>query len=136
MPRVPFPPRSTSRRRRLLMRLWLAPVSGVDPLLQDRRRLEDHHPPRRDRHFLAGLRIAADALPFLAHDERAKRRKLHGLAPLEAIRDFLQHHFYESRRFSSRQPDFLVHGLAQVRPRYRLARHRLNPAFGDYLINL
>src|ERR1041385_3204259 len=118
------------------MPLRLAPVARIDPLLEDRGRLEHHHAPRRDRDFLAGLGIAADALALLAHHKRAERGQLHGLAPFEAIRDFLQYHFHESRRFSSRQPDFLVHGLTQVRPRYRLARHRLNPAFGDHLINL
>src|SRR5882724_640206 len=99
----------------------------VDALLEDCRRLEHHHAPRRDRHFLAGLRVSPNALPLLAHDERAERRQFHGFAPLEAIRDFLQYHFYESRRLGSRQPDFLVHGLAEVRPRHRLARHRLTP---------
>src|SRR5678815_2773814 len=59
----------------------------IDPLLQDRGGLEHHHATWRDRHFLAGLRVAADALPLLAHHERAERRKLYGLAPLEAIRD-------------------------------------------------
>ena len=32
--------------------------------------------------------------------------------------------------FGSRQPDLLVHGLAQIRPRHRLARHR-QPHIGD-----
>src|ERR1700704_4373678 len=70
---------------------------GVDALFQDRGRLEHHHAARRDRNFLAGLRVTADSLTFFPHHERAERRQLHGLAPLEAVRDLLQYHFNESR---------------------------------------
>src|SRR5436190_17044975 len=42
---------------------------AIDALLENSRRLEHHRPPRRNRHFLPGFRIAADALPLLAHDE-------------------------------------------------------------------
>src|ERR1700710_2436642 len=38
---------------------------AVDPLLQDRGRLEHHHPARRNRHFGTRLRITADTLTFL-----------------------------------------------------------------------
>ena len=41
----------------------------VDAMLEDRRRLEHHHPARRDRHFLAGLGVAPNALALLAHHE-------------------------------------------------------------------
>src|SRR5436309_208447 len=66
---------------------------GVDALLENGRWLEHHDPARRDRHFLAGLRIAADPFALLAHHERSERGKLHRLAPLQTIRDLLQHHF-------------------------------------------
>src|ERR1700744_2578573 len=59
-------------------------VIAVDPLLQDRRRLEHHHAPRRDRNFGSRLRIASDALTFLAHHERAERGELHRFAFLKA----------------------------------------------------
>src|SRR5215471_2482778 len=60
---------------------------GVDALLEDGRWLEYHHPPRRDRHFLTGFGIAADALAFLAHHERAERGQLHRFAAFQAIGD-------------------------------------------------
>src|SRR4051812_46694402 len=46
-------------------------VNAIDALLEDGRWLEHHDPARRDRHFLAGLRITSDPLTFLAHHERA-----------------------------------------------------------------
>src|SRR3954447_6680035 len=55
---------------------------GVDALLQDRRRLEHHDAARQDRHLGAGLRIAADALAFLAHHEGSERGQLYRLALL------------------------------------------------------
>src|SRR5262245_17788209 len=64
-------------------RSFVADLGGaVDPLLEDGGGLEHHDPPRRDRHFLAGLGIAPDALALLAHHERAERGELHGLAAL------------------------------------------------------
>jgi len=47
---------------------------AVEPVLQDCRRLEYHHTPRRDRYFRAGLRIASDPLTLLPHNEGAERR--------------------------------------------------------------
>src|SRR6516225_2730397 len=75
-------------------------LSRIDPLFEDRRRLEDHHPPRGDRHFLAGLGITADTLAFFAHHERAERRQLHRFATLETIGYFLEHKFDKGRGFS------------------------------------
>src|SRR5436305_14803748 len=96
-------PRRTAALSCVLLRASIG--IGVDALLQDRGRLEHHHAPRRDRNFFAGLGVAADSLPLFAHHKGAERRQLHGLAPFEAIGDFLQYHFNESRRLSSRQPD-------------------------------
>src|SRR5437016_5077137 len=76
-------------------------AARIDALLEDRRRLEHHHPARRDRHFLAGLGIAAHTLPLLAHDKRAERRQLHRLASLKAVGDLLEHKFHERRGFRS-----------------------------------
>src|SRR5258705_456173 len=120
-------PRRTAETRFPCVLLRGSVRIGVDALLQDRGRLEHHHAPRRNRNLFAGLRVAADSLTLFADHERAERRQLHGFAPFEAIRDLLQYHFNESRRLSSRQPDLLVHGLAEVRPRHRLARHRPTP---------
>ena len=43
------------------------------------------HPARADRHFLAGLWIAADALPLAPYGKAAERRNLHHLAALKRI---------------------------------------------------
>src|SRR5262245_37597559 len=75
---------SYARQARLL-RLF----DGIDALLEDGGRLEHHHPARRDRHFLAGLRVAADALALLAHHVRAERGELHRFAALKTVGDFL-----------------------------------------------
>src|SRR5580700_10779542 len=96
----------------------------IDSLLEDSRRLEHHDPARRDRHFLAGLGIAADALAFLAHHERAERRQLHCFATFEAVRDFFEYKFYECRGFGARQAHLLVDRLTQIRTRDCLSRHR------------
>src|SRR5436190_6546565 len=95
---------------------------SVDPLLQDRRRLEHHHTTRRDWHLGTSLRIATDALTLLADDEGAERRQLHGLAALQAVRDFLQHQFDERRGLRTRKTDLLVDGLAEVNPGNCLSR--------------
>ena len=70
----------------------------VDALLENRRRLEHHDTPRRNRHLGAGLRVASDTLTLLAHHERAERRQLHRLAFLQAIGDLLENQFDECRR--------------------------------------
>src|SRR5262249_7337802 len=50
----------------------------VDALLENRRRLEDHNPPRRNRHFLTRLGVTPDSLALFTHYKRAKRRKFDG----------------------------------------------------------
>src|SRR5579863_7383815 len=103
---------------------FAAAVTAVDALLENGRWLEHHDPARRDRNFLAGLRIAADALAFLAHDERAERRQFHSFAAFKAVGDLLEHQLYQSRRFRARQSNFLIDRLTQIRPCDRLSRHR------------
>src|SRR5271169_1485384 len=49
-----------------------AGVHAVDPLLEDGGRLEHHDAARRDRDFLAGLRITPDTLALLAYHERSE----------------------------------------------------------------
>src|SRR6202051_3111001 len=118
MRRAPCPRSILHERRSLAVRL------RIDSLLEDSRRLEHHDATRRDRHFLAGLGIAADALAFLAHHERAERRQLHRFATFKAVGDFLQYKFYECRGFGARQADLLVDRLTQIRTRDCLSRHR------------
>src|SRR4051794_32945756 len=112
-------------------------VPGVDPLLQDRRRLEHHDPAGRDRHLGAGLGVATDALTLLADHEGAERGQLHRLAFLKAIGDLLQHEFHEGRRFRARQPYLLVDGFAQIDTRYgfTLIGHRPAPHHGEQLLS-
>src|ERR1700690_189573 len=93
-------------------------------MLEDRRRLEHHHPARRDRPFLAGLGIAPDALALLAHHEGAERGKLHGFATLQAVGDFFEHQLHERRGFRPRKTYFLVDRFAEVRPRHCFTGHR------------
>src|SRR5215472_6575866 len=119
---VPCPPPLCSPPP--LITLFSCVGIGVDALLEDRGRLEHHHAPRRDRHFLAGLRITPNSLAFLAHHERAERRQLHRLATLETVGDFLQIEFDERRRFGTRQSYLLVDRLAQVSACDRFFRHR------------
>src|SRR6202022_2368714 len=63
----------------------VAGTVAVDPLLQNRRRLEHHYTARGNRHLGAGLRVSADTLALLAHHEGTERRKLYGLALLQAV---------------------------------------------------
>src|SRR5215470_16377361 len=93
-PSPPWPPLRTGLSISIVFRIVfgsdLGRAVGIDPLLEDCRRLEHHHAPRRYRHFLAGLGVPADSLALLANHKRTKRRQFHGLASLKAVRDFLQ----------------------------------------------
>src|SRR6266849_4262626 len=104
--------------------LAAAGVNVVDALLEDRGRLEHHHPARRDRHFLAGLGIAPDPLALLAHDKGTEGGQLYRLAALEAVGDFLQHQLDERGGFGARQSHLLVDRLAQVRACDCFSGHR------------
>src|SRR5215472_5685423 len=66
-------------------------TSGVNPVLQHVRSSKNEDPARIYRHFLARLRVAADALPLVADEETAERGNLHVLAARQRIGDLLQH---------------------------------------------
>src|SRR5690348_8532415 len=102
-------------------------------VLEDVRGAEHQNAPRIDRHFLSGLRIAADATAFLAYRETAKRGYLHHLATRECLGDFVEDGFHEFCRLVARQPDLLIHGLAELSPRYRLPRHAPPPPLPETL---
>src|SRR5262245_50616827 len=119
---VPCPPPLCSPQPRIT--LFSCVGIGVDALLEGRARVEHHPPPRRDRHFLAGLRTTPKYLAFLPHHERAERRQPHRLATLETVGDFLQNEFDERGRFGTRQSYLLVDRLAQVSACDRFSRHR------------
>src|SRR3984893_13894756 len=46
--------------------------NAIHGCAEDRRRFEGENPARRDRHFHAGARIAADACAVCAHQKKAK----------------------------------------------------------------
>jgi hypothetical protein len=72
------------------------PLFGRDAIHgcgEDRRRFEGENAPRRDRHFHAGTRIAADAFAFGAHQKQAKGAQLHGFAAHQRIGYLVQRHF-------------------------------------------
>src|SRR3954468_11749562 len=94
-------------------------------MFEDCRRFEYHHPPWRDRNFLAGLGIASDALAFLAYDERAERGELHRLSTFKTVSYFFQDQLHECGGFRTREAYLLVYRFAEVRARDCLSGHRL-----------
>jgi hypothetical protein len=91
--------------------------------LHDLARAEDQHAARRDRHFLAGLRVASDAAALVAHHEGAERRQLDPVARHHGLGDSVDDGLDQIGRFSPRQPDLAMHGFAEIGPRKRLTRH-------------
>src|SRR6266436_9677207 len=91
-----------------------ATTVAVDSLLQYGGWLEHHHATRRNRDLGTGLRVAADALAFLAHHERSERRQFHRLTLLKAVGDLFQDQFDKGRRLRARQAHLLVDGFAQI----------------------
>src|SRR5579862_177627 len=70
-------------------------VIVVDLVLERLRRAKHQDAARADRNLLAGLRIAADALPLLAHREAAERRDLDHLAARQRLANFADHRLDE-----------------------------------------
>src|SRR5699024_11184275 len=103
------PPRPHRGPTRRLFRRLSPRQSIVDALLHDVAGAEDQHAPRRDGYFLAGLRVAADALALVANAERAERRQLHRVAALETRHDLPEHELHDLRGLVARQTDLLKH---------------------------
>jgi hypothetical protein len=55
------------------IRRLATPSTAIDLLFQNRQRIEQDNPSRRDWGVNAGLRVPAHALAFLANGERAER---------------------------------------------------------------
>ncbi len=106
-------------------------ASAVDLVLQRMAGAKHQDAARADRHFLAGLRIAADALAFLAHRKAAEGRDLDHLAALQRIRDLGDHRLDQFGRFVARQSDLLIDRFAELSARNRMPGHRPLPAFGE-----
>src|SRR5688500_13177676 len=85
-----------------------------DPVAEDLAGAEGHHPPRRDRHFDAGLRIAADALALVTKDEAAKAGDLHIFAVGERMAHAMQDSLDELRRFGPRKAEVAMDNVGQV----------------------
>src|SRR6476620_8259429 len=69
-----------------------------DPVAHDLACAEGHHSARRDRHFDAGLRIAADALALVAKDEGAEAGDLHVRAFGQRMAHVVKHALDDARR--------------------------------------
>ena len=94
---------------------------AIDPLLEDVAGLENHHAARRDRNFLARLRIAPDALALGADQERSERRQFDRFAPDNTRADLVEDRLDQFGGFRSRQPHLLIHRLTEVGARDSLA---------------
>jgi len=77
----------------------------------------------QNRHFLTGLRVAADPLTLLPDGETAKRRDLDAVAFGQRSRNFIQHGLDESSGFVSRETDLLIYSFAEVGACNGLASH-------------
>src|SRR3954454_21278867 len=86
-----------------------------DPVAHDLTGAERHHSPRCDRHLDPSLRIAADALPFVAQDERPEAGHLHVLADGQRMAHVVKHALAHARRFGARQTKPAVNDVGEIR---------------------
>jgi len=91
---------------------WL--FCRVDAVFQYVAGAECQHAAGKNRHFLSGFRVAADALAFAAHLECAEGGDLDHLSALQGLADFREDCFYQIGRFVSGQTDLFVDSLAQI----------------------
>src|SRR5262249_33722960 len=96
----------------------------VDALLHDVARPKYEHASRRDGNFLTRLRVAPDTLALIANTERAERRQLYRVPPLEARHDLAEHELHNLGGLVPRQPNLLKHRLRQIGARQGLPAHR------------
>ena len=94
---------------------------------------EDEHPARADRHFLAGLRIAADPLALLPHRETAEGRNLDHLAAFERVGNLGNHRLDEFGRLVARQADLLIDRLGELSAGNRMTGHDALPLLSERL---
>ena len=83
-------------------------MRAQDAVLEHVRRLEGHDPPWQDRNFLAGLRIAADALVLRADMEGGEGGQLYSLAADDRLADLIEDCFHQSGGFRARQGDLVL----------------------------
>lgn len=82
-------------------------------LLENIRRLERHHTPREDRHFLTRLGVTTDTLVLVANLKCRKRRQFHRFAIDDSVTDFIEYHLDQSRRFRSGKAYLTVNSLCR-----------------------
>src|SRR5215831_13575 len=87
--------------------------SGIYLLLEDRGRLERQNAASRDACWLAGLRIAAQALFLSAHHERTERAQLHRLAALQRGGDSFDDLADKHLGFVTGKPDSAMYRVRQ-----------------------
>ncbi|MNL45170.1 hypothetical protein D3C87_1677930 [compost metagenome] len=96
-------------------------------MLQDIGSLEGHDPTRRNRHFLAGLRVTSDTLVFRADLEGREGGKLYDLAANDRVADLINYCLYELRRLSPGEPNLAKYRFRQVCTRHCLSGHDPRP---------
>src|SRR4051812_45009735 len=96
---------------------WPASAALGDPLAHDLTGAEGEHAARRDRHFDAGLRVAADPLAFVAKDEAAEAGDLHVVAVGQSGAHMVEDALDDPRRFGAGQTDLAMDDVGEVRPR-------------------
>ena len=75
---------------------------------------ENQHAARRDRHFIAGLGIAAHALRFWRTAKRSEGGQLHRLAVRERGAKFSEHVFDHLGQVMARQTHSLENSFGQI----------------------
>src|SRR5437868_14284189 len=86
-----------------------------DPLAHDLAGAEGEDAAGRDRHFDAGLRIAADPLALVAQDEAAEAGDLHILTFGQRVTHMMKDALDDARRFGPGQADFAMDDVGEVR---------------------
>src|SRR6478752_3626532 len=87
---------------------------GLHALLQLLAGAEGHDRARRNRDFLAGLRVAAGTLVLLAQLEVAEAGELDALAVLQRFAQRVEERVHEFLRFALVQADFLEQTLGHL----------------------
>ncbi len=100
---------------------------AIDPLFEDRRRLEHHHPARRNQHFCPSFGLRPMRSPFLRTTNEPNDESF-TVSPRSRQSVISLRTSSTRKRIQSRdRPTFWVNHFAQVSPCYRLTGHRSSP---------
>jgi hypothetical protein len=94
-----------AERSFIVFRTWRG---SVDMGLEYMARAEDQDPPREDRHFFAGLRIATDTAPFLSDRKGPEPTDFNSFSSFEPRGYAVQDIFQQVGRLIARQSDLSV----------------------------